>query len=273
MIVLKDLLIKGAKVLKATYIFTLFGLRNSILFRANRYYSRGNINFANTMLIEKTIYMFSVFMALSFGAVRAQIDPTATLLQENGMTPEEPLEMRAGDTYTGSAPLEFLFSANMPDESGSALRFEWNFSESADFATNFLTRFEEETSYTFDKAGSYYIRLQVTNTDTEATDVSETFVVQVTESELKIPNAFSPNDDGINDVFLVRYKSLVKFEATVFNRWGQKLYQWNLGNIDQGWDGTAHGKQVPDGVYYIVINAVGADGVVYNHKGDINILR
>ena len=273
MIVLKDLLTKAAKVLKATYIFTLFGLRNSIIFRVNRYYSRGNTNFANTMLIEKTIYMLGVFMTLSIGVVRAQLDPTATLILENGMAPEEPFEMSAGDTYTGSAPLEFLFSANMTNEDDSSLRFEWNFSDRADFATSFLTRFDEETSYTFDKAGSYYIRLQVTYMDNETSDVSETFVVQVTESELKVPNAFSPNDDGINDVFHVAYKSLVKFEATVFNRWGRKLYHWNLANIDQGWDGTAHGKQVPDGVYYIVVKAVGADGVVYNHKGDINILR
>ena len=113
----------------------------------------------------------------------------------------------------------------------------------------------------------------MTDLDTEITDISETFTIIVSESELKIPNAFSPNDDGINDIFQVTYKSLVKFEATVFNRWGQKLYHWNLANIDEGWDGTAHGKQVPAGVYYIVVKALGADGVVYNHRGDINILR
>ena len=47
--------------------------------------------------------------------------------------------------------------------------------------------------------------------------------------------------------------------------------KWN--NPEEGWDGTSHGKAVKDGVYFIVVNAVGSDGIKYNHKGDINILR
>lgn len=46
-----------------------------------------------------------------------------------------------------------------------------------------------------------------------------------------------------------------------------------LTDIDKGWDGTSRGHQVPVGVYFIVVEARGADGVVYKHKGDINILR
>lgn len=201
-----------------------------------------------------------------------QLDPVATLIQENGVVPDEPMQLHAGDEYTGSAPLEFLFSANIETPNPS-LRFEWNFSEDAGFATLFLTRFDEETPYTFERSGRFFVRLQVTDTDTGNTDISEPFIIQIAESELKVPNAFSPNDDGINDIFKVSYKSLVKFEATVFNRWGQKLFHWGLANIDEGWNGEAHGKQVPAGVYFIVIKAVGADGIVYNHRGDINILR
>ena len=88
-----------------------------------------------------------------------------------------------------------------------------------------------------------------------------------------MPNAFSPNGDGVNDVFRVKHKSLVRFNAYVFNRWGQELYRWGLQNIDAGWDGTARGKNVPEGVYFIVVEAEGADGVNYKIKSDINILR
>ena len=211
-------------------------------------------------------------MLFPFCGAWAQMSPTATLIQENGAVPEDPYVMQAGDDYTGAAPLEFRFSANV-DQPSPSLRYEWNFSENPDFNVIYLTRFEEETLYTFTTSGRFYVRLQVTDTETDVTDVSDAFVIQIAESELKIPNAFSPNGDGINDVFNVTHKSLVKFEAHVFNRWGQNLYNWNLANIDEGWDGTAHGKQVPDGVYFIVVKAVGADGVVYNHKGDINILR
>lgn len=202
----------------------------------------------------------------------AKIKPEAVLLMENGLLPEEPVTLTPGDTYSGAAPLEFRFTANPPAESTS-LRFEWQFTVNQEFDDIILTRFDEETTYRFEKTGVYYIRLLCTDVDTEATFESDAFVIQITESMLKVPNAFSPNGDGINDVFRVQHKSLVRFNAAVFNRWGQELYRWNLSNIDEGWDGRANGKQIKDGVYFIIIEAEGADGVIYKHKGDINILR
>ena len=47
----------------------------------------------------------------------------------------------------------------------------------------------------------------------------------------------------------------------------------DLSNVDEGWDGTYHGKQVKDGVYFIMVKAVGSDGVEYTKRKDINILR
>ena len=56
--------------------------------------------------------------------------------------------------------------------------------------------------------------------------------VSIYESKLEFPNAFSPNGDGINDIFKAKdgYKSITEFHATVFNRWGQKLYTWDNPN-------------------------------------------
>ena len=71
----------------------------------------------------------------------------------------------------------------------------------------------------------------------------------------------------------MHYKSLIKFNAYIFNRWGQQLYHWGLSEIDGGWDGSYKGKQVKDGVYFVVIEAEGSDGIKYKHKGDITILR
>ena len=201
-----------------------------------------------------------------------QCNPTAVLLLENGVIPGEEVSLVAGDDYTGSAPLEFRFSAN-PVQESSSLRYEWQFAEDEDLTTTFLVRFDEVTTYTFERSGIYFVQLFVTDTETNRTYISDQFRIQITESDLKVPNAFSPNGDGVNDVFKVRYKSLVRFEAYVFNRWGQEIYRWNLSNIDDGWDGTSGGKPVKNGVYFIMVEAEGADGVVYKHKGDINILR
>ena len=64
---------------------------------------------------------------------------------------------------------------------------------------------------------------------------------------------------------------MVEFKATIYNRWGQKLYEWTDPN--DGWDGTFHGHPVKDGVYYVNVNAKGADGVKYHIRRDVNLLR
>ena len=71
-------------------------------------------------------------------------------------------------------------------------------------------------------------------------------------------------------------KSIVEFSATIFNRWGQKIYSWGIDEIDCetcGWDGTYKGNPVKDGVYFAVIKAKGADGVTYEFRRDVNLLR
>ena len=98
------------------------------------------------------------------------------------------------------------------------------------------------------------------------------FSVKTYESKLTFPNAFSPNGDGYNEKFIAKEsQSIVEFHAAIYNRWGQKLYEWD--DVNDGWDGTFHGKQVKDGVYYVQVKARGADGQTFNIKKDVNIIR
>ena len=94
----------------------------------------------------------------------------------------------------------------------------------------------------------------------------------VLTSTLVMPNAFSPNDDQINDVYKVKsYQNIVEFRAYIFNRWGQKLFEWT--NIDDGWDGKYRGNDVKQGTYFVFVKAKGADGQTYNIRKDVNLLR
>ena len=87
-----------------------------------------------------------------------------------------------------------------------------------------------------------------------------------------MPNAFSPNGDTHNDVYKAKeYQSIVEFHAYIFNRWGQKLFEWT--NPAEGWDGNYNGNPVKEGVYFVVVKARGADGIVYNIRKDVNLLR
>ena len=91
-------------------------------------------------------------------------------------------------------------------------------------------------------------------------------------SHLEMPNAFSPNGDGVNDTYRPKnYQNITEFKAMIFNRWGQCLYVWT--DVNGEWDGTHKGKPVKDGVYFVRVTAKGGDGRRYDIKKDVNLLR
>ena len=61
------------------------------------------------------------------------------------------------------------------------------------------------------------------------------------------PNAFSPDGDGINDVFKISGQSMLDFKIEIYNRWGQMVYKSI--DLSNGWDGTFKGKNLPTGTY------------------------
>lgn len=177
--------------------------------------------------------------------------------------------------YDGSAPFKATFKA-CPEHTGNYTPlYEWRFTRSGE-TTPFLVRYDQDTEYEFLQSGTFSIELRVSfvqGTDTIAYEMDEPFSVAISESKLEVPNAFTPNGDGVNDVFRVKegYKSIVSFKAMVFDRWGKKLYEWT--DPAGGWDGRSAGHAVPDGGYYLNIQARGADGKHYNIKKVINVLR
>lgn len=173
-----------------------------------------------------------------------------------------------GEGLGGSAPVEIDFygHANEP----TADHFSWYIYNKTDLKNPVARYNDQDINYTFEKYGDYIVQLEVANTSSGCVDtVSVSF--NISESELLVPNFFSPRGTpGQNDVFKVSYKSIVKFKCTIFNRWGNKIYEWT--DPSQGWDGRYKGKLVNPGVYYYVIEATGSDGNRYNKGGDINIL-
>ena len=152
--------------------------------------------------------------------------------------------------------------------------YEWRFYHNSE-QKPYLLRYEENTSYTFNRSGQHKVVLYakfVHGTDT-IEQLCDPISITLSESKLEMPNAFSPNGDGINDIYQAKpnSRSIIDFHATIYNRWGQKLYEWN--DIYGGWDGKFHGKAVNDGVYFVVVDAHGADGKHYKIKRDVNLLR
>ncbi|MGQ0829919.1 MAG: gliding motility-associated C-terminal domain-containing protein [Bacteroidota bacterium] len=115
--------------------------------------------------------------------------------------------------------------------------------------------------------GAYYyvddVSVECCNCDTTQT------------SEIVIPNVFTPNGDGANDVFEITTKNIKELEIKIYNRWG--LLVWNSspsGRLGGAWDGkTTAGAECADGVYYYMLIAKGLDDKEYKEKGFLQLLR
>ncbi|MBC8051594.1 MAG: gliding motility-associated C-terminal domain-containing protein [Sphingobacteriaceae bacterium] len=108
-----------------------------------------------------------------------------------------------------------------------------------------------------------------TLTVTSKAGCSESGDLYVTVVEPDIPNAFSPNGDGINDRWAIKYlETYVRADVQIFNRYGQKVY--TSGQYLEPWDGTWQGKEIPVGVYYYTIEPNNGRKKLF---GSITLLR
>ncbi|WP_207492411.1 PKD domain-containing protein [Aridibaculum aurantiacum] len=96
-------------------------------------------------------------------------------------------------------------------------------------------------------------------------------------ANIYVPNTFSPNGDGMNDVFYPRGTGLYTIKSMrIFNRWGQMLFEKvniSANNASQGWDGKFNGQQVQTDVYVYVIEAICDNNTIVPIKGNVTLLR
>jgi len=92
-----------------------------------------------------------------------------------------------------------------------------------------------------------------------------------------VPNAFSPNDDGLNDLFKIYFDQTVESIATIriFNRWGGLVYlEEDISrDTDWGWDGEYKGVDLNEGIFVFIAEIVFADGTQQMLKGDVALMR
>jgi gliding motility-associated-like protein len=103
------------------------------------------------------------------------------------------------------------------------------------------------------------------------------FIDDVSISELPLqepifPNVFSPNSDGINDIWKIDLSIFEKIECIIYNRWGNKIFETNNKNII--WDAhTTSGENCTDGSYFYIIKAVNSNKEEKYFKGFIHLVR
>ncbi len=160
----------------------------------------------------------------------------------------------------GYAPLDVFFS-----RVESEGKVHWNFGDGT-------TSNEENPSHTFTKYGKYTVELTVTDADGNTQKDFKVIVVEGNSSITNIPNIFTPNSDGYNDVFTVEGNNIESFQLNILNKLGETVYTTE--SMEDGWDGRdVYGKAAPDDTYLYIIYAKGVDGKLYEHKGTITLNR
>ncbi len=204
------------------------------------------------------------YEARAVKAYPTTITATRGELEENEA--ERPVDEKK---TTGSAPLDIFFQ---PNPTPAVKYYRWEIRKGNDLI---VQRTDEEQRYTFDEHGGYRALLWVSND--YCTSDSVEITITVSSSQLRVPNVFTPNGDGVNDEFRVAYRSIIEFHGWVYDRWGHKVFEWT--DPAKGWDGKINGKDAAESAYFYVIRAKGADYNpqeeigIYELKGDINLIR
>lgn len=188
------------------------------------------------------------------------------LPEEDNDTPSNMIKTES-QGMGGSAPADISFKAYTTD---AVVHNEWQIAADENFEYIDYRFNEQNIEYTFNEEGNFYVRFVGSNSDGSCEAIGDTYFVSIGASDLRIPNAFTPNDDGVNDEWKVGYRSLLSFRCTIFDRYGNEIFSFN--DPSQGWDGKYKGKVVKPGVYFYVIEATGADGKKYKKGGDINLI-
>ncbi len=155
-----------------------------------------------------------------------------------------------------------------PSVSNDVIKLRWLPSTGLSCADCLNPRFITTNNITY--------RLAVENAHCFAQD-DINIIIKYNNTKVIIPNAFSPNGDGINDVFYPTGNDAAYLKSfTIYNRWGKQIFGvYNVSGNDpaNGWNGTWNGKRAEVGVYYYIIEVTGTDNKISKYSGSVTLLK
>lgn len=135
---------------------------------------------------------------------------------------------------------------SITDLSTGVDHWNWNFGDGSDTSSVYNT-----SSYTYADTGTYTLIL-ITSTQYNCVDTAYQTIVIEPDFVFYIPNAFTPDGDGINDSFSGKGIFIKKYEMTIFDRWGNLIYKTD--DIDKPWDGKANrGNEIAQKDVYVYV--------------------
>ena len=200
----------------------------------------------------------------------------------------------------GEAPLEVTFSNT--SENGTSGYYEWYFyrdideiKREAESGNQDIDSFifdspviDDNPVYTYENSGSYLVKLvskHVSDFNSGLPTCTDTFTIEefiIADTSFVIaPNVFTPNGDGVNDEFVIKYWSMKSIEINIYNRWGKRVHYWKNDNVpgfeetrtESVWDGRIGGRYASPGVYYFDVVGRGRDGRRQTEHGFVHLFR
>lgn len=165
------------------------------------------------------------------------------------------------DSVTGTAP----HTVNFLNSSSGSVSNVWIFGDST-------TSTDISPTHVFQNPGTYNVMLITTGLNGCLDTAYLQIIITERAPELDIPNVFTPNGDGTNDVFIVKGIGIKSFHCDIYDRWGIKMSE--LKTVLTSWDGrTPSGTQAKDGTYFYVIDAIDINDKAYKKSGYIQLIR
>ena len=163
--------------------------------------------------------------------------------------------------------------------------------------TDTINKTEEVTVFVIDKMDDYTYEwstgeVNTTGEITETPDSTTTYSVTVTDemdctatdmitifvrqpicddTDIFLPSAFTPNNDGINDVLFLRSNFVGEMEILIYDRWGEKVFSSTDQNM--GWDGTYNGEPLSPDVYAFTLRVVCINLAEYSVRGNVSLMK
>ena len=178
-----------------------------------------------------------------------------------------------GDHFILSQPAPFNIQFVDESQNSDPSFNQWWINDensTSNFFEGYSFYYQDTTSqYTFYEAGDYTVVMEVFDSMGKCSD---TISILLSVQGIVEFNAFSPNGDNINDNFYFESYGMKDLNAIIYNRWGDKIFE--ILSPEDSWNGVSlNGLEVPEGVYFYVLNATGQDGTPYKEKGSVTLYR
>lgn len=143
--------------------------------------------------------------------------------------------------------------------------FYWNFGDGSIYT-------QAEPTHSYSQSGNYSITLVVRSIQGCTDSITKSYIVEIPLNFVELPNIFSPNADGIHDIFSPVLYDMQSIECSIFDRNGVLIYEWK--DVNGYWDGKIRNtnKMASPGTYFYILKGVTKTGKQILHKGMVQLV-